>query len=155
MAFPGAPEEEGRLPKTILYSLNTNDNTALGTITGCFRNETAVDRVRHGSAWWFSDHFEGMSELLKSLTSLGCPAGFVGMLTDSQSFLIDPRHEYFRRILCRIFGEWVEEGFCPEDFETLKETVADIICKNAKCYFRFDKKQAWAAGKAAAAERFR
>ena len=140
-AFLGALEEAGSLPKTILYSLNTNDNAAIDTILGCFQNETAVGRIQHGSAWWFNDHFDGMSEQLKSLAALGYLAGFVGMLTDSRSFLSYPRHEYFRRILCRIFGEWVEDGFYPEDLDTLKEIVADISYFNAKRFFAFEKKE--------------
>ena len=140
-AFLGALEDAGKLPKTILYSLNTNDNAVIDTILGCFQNETAVGRIQHGSAWWFNDHFDGMSEQLKSLAALGYLAGFVGMLTDSRSFLSYPRHEYFRRILCRILGEWVEEGFYPEDFDTLKEIVADISYNNADRYFGFEKKK--------------
>jgi len=139
-AFLGALEDAGKLPKTILYSLNTNDNAAIDTILGCFQNDEAVGRIQHGSAWWFNDHFDGMSEQLKSLASLGYLAGFVGMLTDSRSFLSYPRHEYFRRILCRIFGEWVEEGFYPEDMDTLKEIVRGISYENAKSYFGFAKK---------------
>ena len=139
--FLGYLEDRGQLPKTILYSLNTNDNAAIDSILGCFQNDTAVGRIQHGSAWWFNDHFDGMSEQLKSLASLGYLAGFVGMLTDSRSFLSYPRHEYFRRILCRIFGEWVEEGFYPEDMDTLKEIVKDISYGNAKRYFSFRKKE--------------
>ena len=140
-AFLGALEEAGSLPKTILYSLNTNDNAAIDTILGCFQNDTAIGRIQHGSAWWFNDHFDGMVEQMKSLASLGYLAGFVGMLTDSRSFLSYPRHEYFRRILCRILGEWVEEGFYPEDYDTLKEIVADISYNNAKRYFSFEEKK--------------
>ena len=140
-AFLGALEEAGKLPKTILYSLNTCDNAAIDTILGCFQNDIAVGRIQHGSAWWFNDHFDGMSEQLKSLASLGYLTGFVGMLTDSRSFLSYPRHEYFRRILCRIFGEWVEGGFYPEDLETLKEIVSDISYGNAKRYFAFAEKE--------------
>ena len=139
-AFLGALEDAGKLPKTILYSLNTNDNAAIDSILGCFQSDEAVGKIQHGSAWWFNDHFDGMSEQLKSLGNLGYLAGFVGMLTDSRSFLSYPRHEYFRRILCRIFGEWVEQGFYPEDLDTLKEIVADISYGNAKRYFGFDKK---------------
>jgi len=139
-AFLGALEEAGKLPRTILYSLNTNDNAAIDTILGCFQNDETVGKIQHGSAWWFNDHFDGMSEQLRSLASLGYLAGFVGMLTDSRSFLSYPRHEYFRRILCRIFGRWVEEGFYPEDFDTLKEIVADISYFNAKRYFSFKTK---------------
>jgi len=141
-AFLGALEEAGALPKTILYSLNTNDNAAIDTILGCFQNDEAVGKIQHGSAWWFNDHFDGMTEQLKSLAALGYLAGFVGMLTDSRSFLSYPRHEYFRRILCRVLGEWVEEGFYPEDFDTLKEIVKDISFRNADKYFAFEKKNA-------------
>ena len=140
-AFLGFLEEKGILPKTILYSLNTNDNAAIDSILGCFQNDTATGRIQHGSAWWFNDHFDGMSEQLKSLANLGYLAGFVGMLTDSRSFLSYPRHEYFRRILCRIFGQWVEDGFYPEDLDTLKEIVRDISYGNAKRYFNFAKKE--------------
>ena len=137
-AFLGALEEAGALPKTILYSLNPGDNAAIDSILGCFQNGTAAGRLQHGSAWWFNDHFDGMCEQMKGLAAQGYLAGFVGMLTDSRSFLSYPRHEYFRRILCRILGEWVEEGFFPEDLETLKEIAADISYWNAKRYFRFD-----------------
>ena len=140
-AFLGALEEADRLPRTILYSLNTNDNAAIDTILGCFQNDTAAGRIQHGSAWWFNDHFDGMSEHLRSLASLGYLAGFIGMLTDSRSFLSYPRHEYFRRILCRILGQWVEDGFYPEDFDTLKEIVADISYSNARRYFAFEEKK--------------
>ena len=140
-AFLGFLEEKGCLPRTILYSLNTNDNAAIDSILGCFQNDSAVGRIQHGSAWWFNDHFDGMSEQLRSLGNLGYLAGFVGMLTDSRSFLSYPRHEYFRRIVCRIFGEWVEEGFYPEDLETLKEIVKDISYGNAKRYFSFARKE--------------
>ncbi len=140
-AFLGFLEENAALPKTILYSLNTNDNAAIDSILGCFQNESSTGRIQHGSAWWFNDHFDGMSEQLRSLGNLGYLAGFVGMLTDSRSFLSYPRHEYFRRILCRIFGEWVESGFYPEDLETLKEIVQDISYYNAKRYFNFPEKQ--------------
>ena len=139
-AFLGYLEEKDSLPRTILYSLNTNDNAAIDTILGCFQNDEAVGKIQHGSAWWFNDHFDGMTEQLRSLASLGYLAGFVGMLTDSRSFLSYPRHEYFRRILCRLFGEWVEEGFFPEDEETLKEIVKGISYYNAKEYFNFKKK---------------
>ena len=140
-AFLGALEEKGALPKTILYSLNTNDNAAIDSILGCFQNSEAVGYVQHGSAWWFDDHFDGMSDQIKSLANRGYLAGFIGMLTDSRSFLSYPRHEYFRRILCRIFGEWVEQGFFPEDMDSLKEIVRDICYGNAKRYFDFPGKQ--------------
>ena len=140
-AFLGFLEDRGVLPKTILYSLNTNDNAAIDTILGCFQNDEAVGKIQHGSAWWFDDHFDGMMDQLRSLAARGYLAGFVGMLTDSRSFLSYPRHEYFRRIVCRLFGEWVEEGFYPEDLETLKGIVGDICYGNARRYFNFAKKE--------------
>ncbi len=139
-AFLGHLEELGCLPKTILYSLNTNDNAAIDTILGCFQNDEAVGRIQHGSAWWFNDHFDGMTEQLKSLAALGYLAGFVGMLTDSRSFLSYPRHEYFRRILCRVIGQWVEDGMYPDDMKTLAEIVRGISHDNAKAYFNFAEK---------------
>ena len=136
-AFLGALKSAGILPKTILYSLNTNDNAAIDTICGCFQDSSAVCKIQHGSAGWFNDQFDGMIDQLRSFASLGYLAGFVGMLTDSRSFLSYPRHEYFRRILCRVIGEWVEQGMYPEDIDTLKEIVRDISCRNARNYFRF------------------
>ena len=136
-AFLGALEATGDLPKTILYSLNPNDNQAIDTICGCFQSSEAVSKIQHGSAWWFNDHFTGMTDQLISLASLGYLAGFVGMLTDSRSFLSYPRHEYFRRILCRLLGQWVEEGMFPDDMDTLKEIVRGVSYENAKKYFAF------------------
>ncbi len=128
------------LPQTILYSLNPNDDQAIDTLLGCFQNEEAIGKIQHGSAWWFNDHFTGMTHQLTSLASLGYLAGFVGMLTDSRSFLSYPRHEYFRRILCRLFGRWVEEGMYPDDEKILGEMVRDISYRNASRYFHFGQK---------------
>ena len=139
-AFLGALESQGALPQTILYSLNPNDNQAIDTICGCFQSDEAVSKIQHGSAWWFNDHFQGMTDQLTSLANLGYLAGFVGMLTDSRSFLSYPRHEYFRRILCRLLGEWVEDGRYPCDMELLGEIVGDICYGNAKRYFHFSQK---------------
>ena len=135
--FLGALEAEGNLPKTILYSLNPNDNAAIDTICGCFQSDEAVSKIQHGSAWWFNDHFQGMTDQIVSLANLGYLAGFVGMLTDSRSFLSYPRHEYFRRILCRQIGQWVEEGMFPNDMDILTEIVRGISYDNAKKYFNF------------------
>lgn len=135
--FLAALEAEGALPKTILYSLNPNDNAAIDSIIGCFQSDEAVGKIQHGSAWWFNDHFQGMTEQLTSLANLGYLAGFVGMLTDSRSFLSYPRHEYFRRILCRLIGEWVEDGRFPNDMDLLSEIVRGISYENAKNYFNF------------------
>lgn len=135
--FINALEIGGNLPKTIIYSLNPNDNQAIGTILGCFQSSEAVSKIQHGSAWWFNDHKTGMRDQLISLGNLGYLAGFVGMLTDSRSFLSYTRHEYFRRILCELFGELVENGEFPNDIATLGEIVSDISYRNAKNYFNF------------------
>ncbi len=137
--FLGALEATHELPKTILYSLNGNDNSAIDTICGCFQDDSidGVSKVQHGSAWWFEDHFEGMTAHMKSLASLGYLPGFIGMLTDSRSFLSYPRHEYFRRIICRQLGEWVEDGFFPDDIDTLKDIARSISYGNAKLFFAF------------------
>lgn len=116
------------LPKTILYSLNPVHNAVLATITGNFRN------VQHGSAWWFNDHYDGMIEQMKSLASVGAINKFIGMLTDSRSFLSYTRHDYFRRILCNLIGEWVEKGQFINDIEILKKLVEDISFYNAKSF---------------------
>ena len=126
------------LPRTILYSLNPNDNQSIGTILGCFQDSSAIAKIQQGSAWWFNDHRTGMTEQLISLANLGNLSGFVGMLTDSRSFLSYARHEYFRRILCNLIGTWVEEGGFPADMKTLSEIVRDISYYNAKRYFKFE-----------------
>ena len=130
--------EKDSLPKTILYSLNPNDNQAIGTILGCFQNSDAVAKIQQGSAWWFNDHKTGMQEQMISLANLGNLSGFVGTLTDSRSFLSYTRHEYFRRILCNLFGNWVENGEFPEDYDILGEIVQNISYNNAVNYFGFD-----------------
>ncbi len=136
--FLNALVKENALPKTILYSLNPNDNESIGTILGCFQDSTAVAKIQQGSAWWFNDHKIGMERQIKSLASLGNLSGFVGMLTDSRSFLSYTRHEYFRRILCNVIGEWVENGEFPYDEDILGEIVKDISYNNAVRYFNFD-----------------
>ncbi|MCH5204379.1 MAG: glucuronate isomerase [Oscillospiraceae bacterium] len=135
--FLNALEMEKSLPKTIIYSLNPNDNQAIDTILGCFQSSEAVSKIQHGSAWWFNDNKVGMQDQITSLGNLGYLAGFVGMLTDSRSFLSYPRHEYFRRILCDVFGNWVENGEYPNDEKLLGEMVSDISYNNTKRYFGF------------------
>lgn len=125
------------LPRTVIYSLNPNDNAVIDTIIGCFQDSLAVSKIQHGSAWWFNDHKAGMQEQLISLANLGNLSGFIGMLTDSRSFLSYTRHEYFRRILCNLIGDWVENGEFPNDRETLGRIVTDICCDNARRYFGF------------------
>ena len=128
------------LPKTIIYSLNPNDNQAIGTILGCFQDSSACAKIQQGSAWWFNDHKTGMQDQMISLANLGNLSGFVGMLTDSRSFLSYTRHEYFRRIMCNLVGGWVENGEFPADMETLEEIVKGISYNNAVKYFGFDLK---------------
>ena len=123
------------LPKTILYSLNPNDNEAIGTILGCFQGTEAAGKIQQGSAWGFNDHKYGMESQLATLSSIGMLSTFIGMLTDSRSFLSFPRHEYFRRILCNQIGNWVENGEYPANLEFLKEMVENISYNNAVSYF--------------------
>jgi glucuronate isomerase len=135
--FLNALQMTDELPRTILYSLNPNDNAYLGTILGCFQDSTAVAKIQQGSAWWFNDHKTGMTDQLTSLANLGNLSGFVGMLTDSRSFLSYTRHEYFRRILCNLLGTWVENGEFPQDYDILGEIVRNVSYYNAVNYFRF------------------
>ena len=135
--FLNALNVTDQLPRTILYSLNPNDNQAIGTILGCFQDSTAVAKIQQGSAWWFNDHKTGMIDQMVSLANLGNLSGFVGMLTDSRSFLSYTRHEYFRRILCNLIGNWVENGEFPEDYDILEEIVKGISYYNAVRYFGF------------------
>ncbi len=130
----GAMEENGGLPKTILYSLNPKDYYSMATLMGCFQGGVP-GKMQMGSAWWFSDHRDGMETHLRTLANLGMLPLFVGMLTDSRSFLSYPRHEYFRRILCNLLGEWVENGEYPADLAGLGQIVADVSFGNALRYF--------------------
>jgi len=129
-------DSTGKLPKTILYTLNPKDYYVLGTLMGCFQGGGIPGKVQLGSAWWFCDHKDGMEEQMKVLGNLGLLPRFIGMLTDSRSFLSYPRHEYFRRILCGILGRWAESGEIPEDRKLLDKVVADISFGNAERYFR-------------------
>ena len=135
--FLNALIKTNELPRTVIYSLNPNDNAAIGTILGCFQDSTAVAKIQQGSAWWFNDHKTGMQDQMISLANLGNLSGFVGMLTDSRSFLSYTRHEYFRRILCNLVGNWVENGEYPADMELLEDIIKGISYNNAKKYFKF------------------
>ena len=125
------------LPKTILYSLNPNDNAYIGTLLGCFQDSSAVGKIQQGRAWWFNDHKTGMTEQMTSLANLGLLSNFIGMLTDSRSFLSYTRHEYFRRIMCELIGGWVENGEYPADYVALEEIVKGISYNNCVRYFEF------------------
>ena len=128
-------EKTDSLPRTILYSLNPGDNTFLDTLIGSFQGPGIPGKLQHGSAWWFNDNKTGMTEHLTSLANQGLLGNFVGMLTDSRSFLSYARHEYFRRILCNLLGSWVENGEFPNDLVLLEKLVEDICYHNAKHYF--------------------
>ncbi len=133
----GALDATNQLPKTILYSLNPNDNASIGTIIGCFQNSSAIGKIQHGSAWWFNDHKAGIIDQMTSLANLGLLGNFIGMLTDSRSFLSYTRHEYFRRIMCELIGGWIENGEYPEDYQALEKIVKGISYNNAVTYFEF------------------
>ncbi len=129
---------EGNLPRTIIYSLNPNDNAAIVTTMNCFQGDGIKGKLQHGSAWWFNDHKKGMQEQIETLANDGMLANFIGMLTDSRSFLSYTRHEYFRRILCDFIGTLVENGEYPNDDKVLKEIVEDISYNNAVNYLGFN-----------------
>ncbi|HEY8499110.1 MAG TPA: glucuronate isomerase [Clostridia bacterium] len=127
----------GELPKTIIYCLNPCDNEVIASIMGCFQGTEAPGKIQFGSAWWFNDHKDGMEKQMIALANLGLLRRFVGMLTDSRSFLSYTRHEYFRRILCNLIGRWAEDGEVPMDIEMLGAMVQEICYYNAKNYFGF------------------
>ncbi len=134
-AFLAALDETGECPKTILYSLNPADNEQLGTLIGCFQSDEVPGKIQHGSAWWFNDTKSGMEAQMKSLANLGLLGNFVGMLTDSRSFLSYARHDYFRRIFCNLVGNWVENGEYPNADAALRRIVEGVSYKNAERYF--------------------
>ena len=122
-------------PKTILYSLNPVDNELLGTMLGCFQSDEVPGKIQLGSAWWFNDTKSGMEDQMRALANLGLLGNFVGMLTDSRSFLSYARHDYFRRIMCNMIGNWVENGEYPNNDVSLEKIVKGISYNNAKRYF--------------------
>ena len=126
---------ENALPKTILFTLNPKDNYVLGAMLGNFQTDEAASKIQFGSAWWFNDNIDGMRQQIAAFANLGVLANFIGMVTDSRSFLSYPRHEYFRRILCDYIGDLVENGEYPPAIETLGGIVRDISYRNAKKYF--------------------
>jgi glucuronate isomerase len=131
----GSMETENCLPKTILFSLDTKDYYTLGTMCGNFQSDEVPGKMQLGSAWWVCDTIDGMTYQMKTLANVGVLGCFIGMLTDSRSFLSYPRHEYFRRILCDIVGGWVENGMYPNDEKALKEIIEGISYYNVKRYF--------------------
>ncbi|MCF7974633.1 MAG: glucuronate isomerase [Phycisphaerae bacterium] len=128
-------DQTNQLPKTILYNLNPRDNALLATMIGNFQDGSVAGKMQLGSGWWFLDQKDGMEDQMRVLSSLGLLSRFVGMLTDSRSFLSYPRHEYFRRILCNLIGQDVDQGELPNDLPWLGQMVKDICFNNAKAYF--------------------
>jgi glucuronate isomerase len=124
-----------KLPKTILYNLNPRDNAVMATMAGNFQDGSCPGKIQYGPAWWFLDQKTGMEEQIEMLSNMGLLSRFIGMTTDSRSFLSFPRHEYFRRILCNIIGNDVEQGLLPGDIEFLGKMAEDICFNNAECYF--------------------
>jgi len=130
-------DSEDKLAKTILYNLNPADNELMATMIGNFNDGSVAGKIQFGSAWWFLDQKDGMTRQINALSNMGLLSRLVGMLTDSRSFLSYPRHEYFRRLLCNLFGEDIENGELPADYEWIGKTIQDICYNNAKNYFSF------------------
>jgi len=128
-------EREGRLAKTILYVMNPRDNEVVATAVGCFQDGSLPGKLQFGSAWWFNDQKDGIERQINTISNMGLLSRFVGMLTDSRSFLSYPRHEYFRRVLCNLLGNDVENGELPDDMELIGNMVKDICFHNAAAYF--------------------
>ncbi len=131
-------DSQNQLAKTILYNLNPSDNELMATMAGNFNDGSTPGKIQFGSAWWFLDQKDGMTKQINALSNMGLLSRFVGMLTDSRSFLSYPRHEYFRRILCNLFGEEIENGELPNDSEWVGKIIQDICYYNAKNYFNWD-----------------
>ena len=137
--FLGKLDTENKLAKTIIYNLNPADNELMATMVGNFNDGSVAGKVQYGSAWWFLDQKDGMVKQMNALSNMGLLSKFVGMLTDSRSFLSFPRHEYFRRILCNLFGEEIENGEMPNDIEWVGNIIQDICYRNARNYFNWQK----------------
>jgi glucuronate isomerase len=130
-------DQNNQLTKTILYNLNPSDNEVMATMIGNFNDGSVAGKIQFGSAWWFLDQKDGMVKQINALSNMGLLSRFVGMLTDSRSFLSFPRHEYFRRILCNLFGEEIENGELPNDIEWTGKVIQDICYYNASNYFNW------------------
>jgi glucuronate isomerase len=133
--FLNSLDKNNEMPKTVLYNLNPRDNALFAAMAGNFQDSTTPGKIQYGSAWWFLDQKDGIQEQLTALSNMGLLGRFVGMLTDSRSFLSYPRHEYFRRILCNLLGSDVEAGLLPDDLDLLGKMVENICFNNAKSYF--------------------
>ena len=141
-AFLDLLASQDALPRMVLYSLNPNDDEGLNSVIGCFQDGTPLGRIQQGSAWWFNDHKAGMVKQLTAFANGGLLGNFIGMLTDSRSFLSYPRHEYFRRILCELLGAWVENGEYPADWKALEKMVRGVCYNTAVEFFGFPLEEA-------------
>jgi glucuronate isomerase len=135
--FLSALDNSDQLAKTILYNLNPADNEMMITMAGNFNDGSSAVKVQYGAAWWFLDQKSGMEKHLRDISALGLLRRFIGMVTDSRSFLSYPRHEYFRRLVCNYVGEEVEKGLIPDEEELLKPLIEGISYRNAREYFGF------------------
>ena len=133
-----ALDAKDMLPKTVLYNVNPKDNFVIGTLLGCFQNRTIPGKIQFGAGWWFNDQKDGMIQQMVCLANLGLLGRFIGMLTDSRSFLSYTRHEYFRRIFCNLLGEWVENGEYPNDQKYLKEIIEGVCFNNISKYLNIN-----------------
>ena len=130
-------DQENKLAKTIIYNLNPADNELFATMIGNFNDGSAAGKIQWGASWWFLDQKDGMTKQINTLSNMGLLSRFIGMLTDSRSFLSFPRHEYFRRLLCNLFGEEAEQGELPDDIEWMGKIIRDICFHNANHYFNW------------------
>jgi len=133
-----ALDQNEQLPKTIFYNLNPRDNELLATMAGNFNDGSSPGKMQYGSSWWFLDQLDGMEKQMNALSNMGLLSRFVGMLTDSRSFLSYSRHDYFRRLLCNMLGHDVRRGHLPDDASLLTTLVKAVCFDNAREYFRFD-----------------
>jgi glucuronate isomerase len=130
-------DRDNTLAKTVIYNLNPADNELFATMTGNFNDGSAPGKIQWGSSWWFLDQKDGMIDQMNALSNMGLLSRFIGMLTDSRSFLSFPRHEYFRRILCDLFGREIEQGEMPDDIQWVGQVIQDICYHNARNYFNW------------------
>ena len=140
-SFLNTLDRKNKLAKTILYNNNPSDNEMMATMIGNFNDGSVAGKVQWGSAWWFLDQKDGMTRQLNALSNMGLISRFIGMITDSRSFLSYPRHEYFRRIVCGLFGEEIEKGELPNDLTWTGKLIRDICYYNARDYFNWDEKR--------------
>ena len=136
-AFLNALDRKDKLTKTIIYNLNPADNEVMASMIGNFNDGSVKGKVQFGSGWWFLDQKDGMTKQMNALSNMGLISCFIGMLTDSRSFLSFPRHEYFRRVLCNLFGDEIQRGELPNDVAWIGKLIQDISYRNAKDYFNF------------------